>query len=507
MVTPGLNYFNKSTFDLLYFRHHSFHGYKNSIKLKNTKQSGKSRMGTEKFDEVKVWTDTVGEYIKTYNFTTPLVLNVDETRSEPKEHTQLRLCSSEGEGRVTYVRNSDLRTSFHVIAADGKVWLTIYIYTDDATADPDRAGSVPVYYDKKPLRSDWPILYAKTPRGFMTQELFGEALKKVVELADEFRRDLPMLIFADRPQCHNSTDLVVSLYNLDAHLVWFPANTSQVLQPLDGTPYATLKKLLKETRDDELLKRTLTGEKQTQVIAEISPFVEREAFTTDVVMSGFKDRGVWPFDKALILERARAEFLKPQAGSAVVEEAERALRVLIGENQRPSKVQKVRVSGIPKLNTLYTPVQLIAADKEKKEREMKEAEEKEAAKKAKVDEKKRKQEEKEAQRKELEEKREAKKRAAEETKAARLRELEAKKAARLKNNSALSYCRKSQQKTDFITDDEDFVGESDANDENDYPVNLPNNIVTTKRKREKIDYGKFASNGNKRVKGSDADVE
>jgi len=38
-------------------------------------------------------------------------------------------------------------------------------------------------------------------------------------------------------------------------------------------------------------------------------------------------------------------------------------------------------------------------------------------------------------------------------------------------------------------------------------VNLPNNIVTTKRKREKIDYGKFASNGNKRVKGSDADVE
>lgn len=58
-----------------------------------------------------------------------------------------RMCCAGNEGRVTHVRFSDLRTTFNAIAADGRVWLTLYIYKDDTTADPSRAGSIPVYHD------------------------------------------------------------------------------------------------------------------------------------------------------------------------------------------------------------------------------------------------------------------------------------------------------------------------------------------------------------------------
>jgi hypothetical protein len=105
----------------------------------------------------------------------------------------------------------------------------------------------------------------------MTQQVFSLALNKLVDLIREKHKEAPILIFADRPKCHDSNEMVISLKaERNTHLVWFPANTSQVIQPLDGQPFATLKTHLKRERDDEQLRRTLRGEKLTQVVAEIT---------------------------------------------------------------------------------------------------------------------------------------------------------------------------------------------------------------------------------------------
>mgnify|MGYP003387556435 CR=1 FL=1 len=126
-------------------------------------------------------------------------------------------------------------------------------------------------------------MYAKTDKGFMTLELFQIIMEKLVELTRiDGRKDLPALIYADRPACHDSIDVIKYLYNQDFHLVWLLSNSSQVTQPLDGAPYANLKKKMKVAKDDEILKRTLTGEPMNQVVAELAPVVEREAFTPEV---------------------------------------------------------------------------------------------------------------------------------------------------------------------------------------------------------------------------------
>lgn len=90
----------------------------------------------------------VQDYITKYNFNTSYVFNVDETRSEPKDHTAVRLACPEREGRVIYAQSSDLRTTFNVISADGKVWLTLYIYCDENSVDPTKGGTIPTFYDK-----------------------------------------------------------------------------------------------------------------------------------------------------------------------------------------------------------------------------------------------------------------------------------------------------------------------------------------------------------------------
>lgn len=179
----------------------------------------------------------------------------------------------------------------------------------------------------------------------MTQVLFDAVLNELIDLVDLERSDLPVAIFADRPACHDSIETLTSLYERDVHLLWFVADTSQVFQPLDGSPYAVMKKNLRKARDDEYLRRSITKEDATQVIAEISPFVERESFTKEIVISGFKDRGIWPFDKELILERARKEFKKSKTAtvgvqSAAAIEAQDALLSVMGTKQKEKATTK-----------------------------------------------------------------------------------------------------------------------------------------------------------------------
>jgi len=85
-------------------------------------------------------------YLKLHNFTTSYVFNIDETRTEPRENPSERFITPTKEGRTQYVSFTDLRTTANIISADGRCWLTVYIYKDDITSNPDRSGTLPVYH-------------------------------------------------------------------------------------------------------------------------------------------------------------------------------------------------------------------------------------------------------------------------------------------------------------------------------------------------------------------------
>lgn len=89
--------------------------------------------------------ETVAQYISQRNFQERYVFNIDETRSEPRDQTAQRYVRSNNESRMTYIRNSDLRTTVNIISAEGLCWITVFIYKDDSTATPSRAGTIPIY--------------------------------------------------------------------------------------------------------------------------------------------------------------------------------------------------------------------------------------------------------------------------------------------------------------------------------------------------------------------------
>ena len=81
----------------------------------------------------------------------------------------------------------------------------------------------------------------RTKRGFMTQELFTLVLNRLVDLVNPHRSDIPILVFSDRPACHDNAQMLDDLWGHDCHIVWFPHNSTQIVQPLDGESYMKLK--------------------------------------------------------------------------------------------------------------------------------------------------------------------------------------------------------------------------------------------------------------------------
>jgi len=234
-------------------------------------------------------------------------------------------------------------------------------------------------------------------------------------------------------------------------------------------------KNLKKATNDEMLKRTLTGEPLNQIIAELSPIVEKNSFTKEVIISGFRDRGMWPFNKELILELAEKEWLaktpvKDEERSSIALEAQRIMLKLIGEKKVTKKSEIVKVSGIPERNKLYTPEDLIQFDQKQKEEKEKQEEkklekkkEKEEAKKEKEQKAKEKMENKEAKKKKLLEEKENRKKQKEES-------------------------RKSKD----LNDSNSFDSLDESENDN---INLPNQVVM--RKRIIVDYNQPNTSGKK----------
>jgi len=99
----------------------------------------------------------------------------------------------------------------------------------------------------------------------------------------------------------------------------------------------------------------------------VAPNAEREAFTNDVIQSGFRNTGIWPFDPEKILSNAKqnegiANNASTSSEESIEDEARRvALSVLkerpVKTNTRATKVKLLK-------NTLYSPEDIINLEKD-----------------------------------------------------------------------------------------------------------------------------------------------
>jgi hypothetical protein len=162
--------------------------------------------------------------------------------------------------------------------------------------------------------------------------------------------------------------------------------------------FTNFKKMLGEKVKKSTEEHSRNATPFSNILMKVAPQAEKEAFTKDVVTSSFKNTGIFPFDKDLIIRRAKlnTSTISKDTIDEVqsIEDKARMATMLILETNKQKSVTKNVKSRVTK-NSIYTPQQLFKFEEEKQIKKEKQQKDKEVKVQLKEENKKRKLEEKE----------------------------------------------------------------------------------------------------------------
>jgi len=130
-------------------------------------------------------------------------------------------------------------------------------------------------------------------------------MAKFCELWTTQHPGLNAWLFGEQLGAHIDESIVARSMQQHVFMWFFAANTSHFLQPLHCTPFAVLKKKLKELCTDSLSQALFTKEHKKSLLSSIVFEAIKESFTPEVIKSSFKRTGVWPWDPELIQRNAQ----------------------------------------------------------------------------------------------------------------------------------------------------------------------------------------------------------
>jgi hypothetical protein len=198
--------------------------------------------------------------------------------------------------------DSTLYTLVTCIAADGSVRFCLYVFKHSEVGKAiNQSLHVPVLCKPRATRNhkDYPIYYAVAPKGYMNGELWKETMKIFKELVlhrQGLGRLKQAVLFLDGCASHLKDFTNEDLAKDNIIAIYFPANTSHVLQPCDGQPFALYKSAVARSSQKLALKASLgSSDEKTNALLACMQCYEK-AVTPEVVKGAFRDRGIFPWD-------------------------------------------------------------------------------------------------------------------------------------------------------------------------------------------------------------------
>lgn len=271
-----------------------------------------------------------------------------------------------------------LRTLIPFVAASGRVWMVVYVFKRVSPKSAKAKDAVLLHSVKTVTRGNWTSYYAMTEEGYITNDLWIEIIDAFIALIKVQLGDRPALLLLDRVGSHLEDTSLVKLLANGIELLYLPAHTSHILQPLDDSPFATLKVKGHEAKNEQIIRRQLRHEPLDTVAQDAIAIAEKEAFTPDIIAAGFKNTGIWPFNAKLIRERFAKEYgwteeTKPKSKvKSCAETVIEAVDTYFNTNQPDAKLRapaisdKAKVFGGSDVLQMRADSQKIKAEKEAK---------------------------------------------------------------------------------------------------------------------------------------------
>jgi len=157
-----------------------------------------------------------------------------------------------------------------------------------------------IFKGKKDMRPYKKWHFTATPKGWIDNKTALKWLRKVfIPLTRPARPSQKRLLIIDGHGSHVTVDYMWETYSNTIHIIYLPAHTSHVLQPLDLSCFSVLKKAYR-TRLEELLADAYCDSSVAgkRAFLQCYGLARSEALTESNIKAGWKATGLWPINMA-----------------------------------------------------------------------------------------------------------------------------------------------------------------------------------------------------------------
>lgn len=239
------------------------------------------------------------------------LINYDETRlgGEHGKKSSKTHIGERGIGRnnMNTTRKTRGASMMPFINADGEILAIFYIVSSNGSDDENAATKFELFKDKNKHFTRTKIFeeyFVYTKTGYLNGKAFDVILKKFLDVWELRYPGLQAFILGDNSGTHLGIETLKYAMKKNHHMIFFPPNTTHIIQPLDSNPFGVFKKnLYRALETHESIRRRAQRKAMANTVY-ISQVEVRKYINESTIKSGFKNCGIWPWNPDLVLKLA-----------------------------------------------------------------------------------------------------------------------------------------------------------------------------------------------------------
>jgi hypothetical protein len=196
--------------------------------------------------------------------------------------------------------------------------------------------------------------------GFINGDIFSNYMDYIRQLTHA-SVDKPIILLVDNHSSHYSTDVVKQCENNGIYIVFLPANSTHITQPLDVSVFKPLKSALAGTVSSLSLAFP-DFNIATHTFSTVFTQAYTKAFTSSNIKAGFKSAGIFPFNSEAIPDTQLAPIIRTQTHIPSIPKHLSSILAVPIPPPKPVRKQYVKT---PNILTQWSTVDLLEQKKAK----------------------------------------------------------------------------------------------------------------------------------------------
>lgn len=285
------------------------------LRLAQGKIVTKGRVSVPMMADVSEFVEVFERLCKQFPITSDTLINVDETRvsasRDGETGYQVVAALNKEDYNVSITIDTTTLSLLPFVTAGGRCLMVAIVVKGKNFTKSEEQCDFHFVADQGPTRSSrrvsaapWSYCYCVTKTGYINRQAYLACLRKFAELWQLHHPGLWCYVLADQLQVHKDAAIVKEMMGKKIFFLYFAKNSTHFLQPLDGDIFAAFKAKFRNELQRLLYDAAASGSPAKGLVFIAVYLALEHAMVPQTIRRAWRVRGIWPFDRDMILKAA-----------------------------------------------------------------------------------------------------------------------------------------------------------------------------------------------------------